>query len=77
MTQDEMIEYANQLTCKGSAIVDAILERDEDLARAGGLSEQVQSEIAAAHEAALTEALNREVTPETAAAAITARQADQ
>ena len=77
MTTEEMIEFANQLVCKGSAILDAINARDNDALRAADQSDDAKAEIEAAHEAAIAEALAREVTPETAAAAIAARQAGQ
>ena len=77
MTTEEMIEFANQLTSQGSAIVDAINAKENDALRAANLSDEAKAEIEAAHEAAIAEALAREVTPETAAAAIAARQAGQ
>lgn len=77
MTTEEMIEFANQLTSQGSAIVDAINAKENDALRAANLSDEAKAEIDAAHDAAIAEALAREVTPETAKAAIAARQAGQ
>lgn len=76
MTTEEMIEYANQLTCKGSAIIDAINVRDADATRASAYPE-LREQLAAVNDKAIEDAINREVTPETAAAALSARQADQ